>query len=124
MFKDNPITGIGLNNFKSLCEDQEKYKKLMVNYNCASHPHNTYLQWLTEGGLLTIIFFIFYLIELCRFIIKNKGDKNSKTIALIVILILFWPIMSTGSLLKNWYGITVFFIVGISICISKIKLNN
>ena len=62
----------------------------MVNYNCASHPHNTYLQWLTEGGLLTIIFFIFYLIALCSFIIKNKGDKNSRTIALIVILILFW----------------------------------
>ena len=47
----------------------------MVNYNCASHPHNTYMQWLSEGGLLTLSFFILYLIVLIRFIIKNKGDK-------------------------------------------------
>ena len=124
MFKNNPITGIGLSNFKSLCENQEKYNKLMVHYNCASHPHNTYMQWLSEGGLLTLSFFILYLVVLVNFIIKNKGDNNSKILALILILILFWPIMSTGSVIKNWYGVTVFFIIGISTCISRIKIND
>ena len=38
------------------------YKNMMVNYDCASHPHNIYIQWLTEGGLIVFIFiFILYL---------------------------------------------------------------
>ena len=61
MFRDNPITGIGISNFKSLCIKNENYKKLMVNYDCASHPHNTYLQWLTEGGIIIFFLFIIYL---------------------------------------------------------------
>ena len=32
---------------------------MMVNYDCASHPHNIYIQWLTEGGLIVFFFFHF-----------------------------------------------------------------
>ncbi len=123
MFKDNPLTGIGLNNFKSLCLNEKKYKNMMSNYNCASHPHNIYIQWLTEGGIIVFSFFIIYLINLCKFVIKNDGDKDFKIISLVTIVILFWPIMSTGSLLKNWYGICVFFIIGIILCMSNFKKN-
>ncbi len=123
MFKNHPLTGIGMNNFKFLCEKQKKYKEMMVNYNCASHPHNIYIQWLTEGGILVFIFFIIYQIFLFRFIINNDGDKSFKIISIVLIIILFWPIMSTGSLLKNWYGICIFFIIGVSLCISRIKKN-
>jgi len=121
MFKDNPITGIGLNNFKYLCNNYAHYKELMVNYDCASHPHNTYIQWLTEGGLIVFLIFMIYLMIIARLIYKNNGERKYKIIAFVLLLILFWPIMSTGSLIKNWYGISVFFIIGISICISRIK---
>ena len=30
MFKDNPITGIGINFYKYLCENEKIYKKMMV----------------------------------------------------------------------------------------------
>ena len=121
MFKDNPITGIGINNFKYLCGKKQYYRKLMVNYNCASHPHNTYIQWLTEGGLIIFFIFLVYLIILCKLIYQSNGDREYKVISLVLLLILFWPIMSTGSLVKNWYGISVFFIIAISMCISRIK---
>ena len=123
MFKDNPVSGIGLSNFYKLCISDNKYKSLMINYDCASHPHNTYVQWLTEGGLIVFLIFILYIVVLIRFILDNEGDKDYKVISLLLILILFWPIMSTGSLIKNWYGIIVFFIVGVSLCISKLKTN-
>ncbi len=123
MFKKNPITGIGLNNYKYLCDNEINYSKFMINYNCASHPHNTYIQWLTEGGLIVLSFFLIYLFILCNFIYKNNGDNEYKVIAVILLIILFWPIMSTGSLVKNWYGISVFFIVGLSLCLSRFKRN-
>ncbi len=121
MFINNPITGIGINNFKYICDTNDFYKKLMINYDCASHPHNIYIQWLSEGGLVVFFSFILYLLILINFIFKNDGEKKFKIISLIVILIIFWPIMSTGSLIKNWYGIITFFIIGVVMRLSKFK---
>ena len=123
MFLDNPITGIGINNFKFLCNYNELYKNMMLNYDCASHPHNIYLQWLAEGGLIVFLFFIIYLFFLIKFIIKNSGEKRYKIISFVIILTMFWPIMSTGSLVKNWYGVTTFLIIGLCMCLSKLKSN-
>ena len=123
MFLDNPITGIGINNFKYLCNYNELYKNMMVNYECASHPHNIYIQWLAEGGLIVFISFILYLFFLLKFIINNTGDKKYKIISIVIILVMFWPIMSTGSLIKNWFGVTTFFIIGLCMCLSKFKNN-
>ncbi len=123
MFLDNPITGIGINNFKYLCGYDNQYKNMMLNYDCASHPHNIYIQWLTEGGLIVFISFIIYLFFLITFIVSNSGDKKYKIISLVIILSMFWPIMSTGSLIKNWYGVITFFIIGICMCLSRFKNN-
>ncbi len=123
MFIDNPITGIGINNYKYLCNYNELYRNMMINYECASHPHNIYVQWLAEGGVIVFISFIIYLIFLVSFIINNIGERKYKIISLVIILTMFWPIMSTGSLIKNWYGVTTFFIVGLCMCISRFKKN-
>jgi len=121
MFINNQITGIGINNFKYICETNNFYNNLMINYDCASHPHNIYIQWLAEGGLIVFFTFLLYLLFLVTFILKNEGEKKFKIISLILILIMFWPIMSTGSLIKNWYGIITFFIIGISMRLSKFR---
>ena len=121
MFADNPITGIGLNNYKYLCKSNNSYKNLMTNYNCASHPHNIYIQWLTEGGIIVFLFFILYLFYLIYFLIFNNGERKYKIISLVIILIMFWPVMSTGSLIKNWYGISTFFIIGICMNLSSFR---
>ena len=124
MFINNPITGIGINNFKYICETNNFYNNLMINYDCASHPHNIYIQWLAEGGLIVFFTFLLYLLFLVTFILKNEGEKKFKIISLILILIMFWPIMSTGSLIKNWYGIITFFIIGVLMRLSKfIKID-
>jgi len=123
MFFDNPITGIGINNYKYLCNYKDIYKNMMINYDCASHPHNIYIQWLTEGGLIVFVAFIIYLLFLIKFIFNNSGDKHYKVLSLVTLLIMFWPIMSTGSLIKNWYGVTTFFIIGLCMCLSKFKNN-
>ncbi len=123
MFKDNPITGIGLSNFEFLCKSKSEYKKMMKNYNCASHPHNIYIQWLTEGGLITFAIFLLYLYYIINFIINNKGNYEYKLLSITIMLIMFWPIMSTGSLIKNWNGVLTFFIISICICLSRLKKN-
>tara|TARA_Y100000590_G_C15644738_1_gene986397 strand:- start:62 stop:1378 length:1317 start_codon:yes stop_codon:yes gene_type:complete len=120
MFSDHKLQGIGLNNFTYLCENDERYKDKIKNYNCVSHPHNIYLQWLVEAGIFGIIFFILYLYFVVQFILKNNFNKFS-LLSLSNLLIIFWPIMSTGSLLKNWNGVSTFFLIGICLSLSKLK---
>ena len=120
MWLDHPLQGIGMNNFTYLCNNDLRYKDKIKNYNCVTHPHNFYLQWLIETGIFGLIFFISYLIFLFRFIIQNNFNYLSY-IAISNMMVLFWPIMSTGSLLKNWMGISTFFIIGICLSLSKIK---
>ena len=123
MFKDHKFSGIGLNNFTFLCNNEVRYKNILQNYTCTTHPHNIYLQWLVETGIFGLIIFVFYLAYLFYHILKNNYNEYS-LISIATILVIFWPIMSTGSLLKNWNGIGIFFIIGICLVLSKIKEEN
>ena len=51
----------------------------------------------------------------------TKSDSPFATLSLITLIILFWPIMSTGSLLKNWMGVSSFYIIGVCLSLSRIK---
>ena len=119
MWLDNKITGVGLNNYEEVCKNNKKYKFLSKNYgNCSSHPHNFYLQWLIEAGIIGFLMFIIFIFYIFKSFYKSRHLYSSK-IGFISLIIIFWPIMSTGSLLKNWHGIETFFIIGISLLLSK-----
>ena len=121
MFMQNPLTGVGISNYQSACLNIPKFKKEMKNYDCASHPHNIYVQWLSEGGLITLTTFLFYL-YIIFYTIQKKQNKL-KYISLAILLIIFWPIMSTGSLIKNWNGVFSFYIITISIVLTNLQVR-
>ena len=124
MFLDNPITGVGISNYQTSCINISKYKNLMINYDCASHPHNLYIQWLSEGGIITFTAFLFLLFSILYFIFFGSNNNIFKYVSIACILILFWPIMSTGSLIKNWNGVLTFYIIAICLSLNRIKINN
>lgn len=123
MYEDNKIFGIGLNNFKTLCEKEKIYNSKLKNIGCVTHPHNYYIQWLIETGPMGLILFLIYLISILSYILKNNKDYELKLISVIVFIILFWPVMSTGSLTKNWLGVSTFYILGLVIFMNKIKIK-
>ena len=55
MYLDNKILGVGVKNFRKFCSD-ERYE--VSNLSCSSHPHNTYLQILSETGIIGFLFLI------------------------------------------------------------------
>ena len=129
MWQDHPLKGIGLNNYYYLCKNDKRYTNLKIKQyissseyteDCVSHPHNIYLQWLVETGIFGLLLFIIYLLSIFVFIAK-KYFNPYVVIALTTLIILFWPIMSTGSLLKNWMGVSTFYIIGI--CLSFINIK-
>tara|TARA_B100001175_G_C19503364_1_gene639475 strand:- start:1982 stop:2989 length:1008 start_codon:yes stop_codon:yes gene_type:complete len=130
LFKNNKILGVGPKNFQSECINNEKYQS--HPYICTNHPHNTYLQLLSETGLVgfTIISYLFfYLVYLLLKHIYNKirriPDFLSFPFICIIssILITLWPLIPTGSFFNNYINIIYFFPVGILLWFQNDKTN-
>jgi O-antigen ligase len=107
MFKKNMITGVGIRNFRLECRKDE-YKYIGVN-SCTTHPHNTYVQFLAETGIIGFLFIFSLLLYISKFLIFNflnviKGKKiaNSTVIFSIAIFINIFPLVPTGSFFNNW----------------------
>ena len=101
IFKDNPIIGIGPKNYRYECR-KEKYN-VSIN-SCTSHPHNFYIQLLSETGILGILIPLIILINIFKYFLKTfykkitqKGyDPEIKNIYLYVIFNYFF------SYYTNW----------------------
>lgn len=115
MFKQNYLTGVGVRNFRIECK-KEIYKKV-GKYHCSTHPHNTYLQLLSETGIIGLLFFLiflFFIISKLYLFLNNIYFKNqaiNKCLALCFVLIAvnFFPLVPTGSFFNNWLS-TLYFI--------------
>ena len=125
MFKDKPIIGHGVKSFRYNCK-KEPYKiddfdNYNFRLNCGNHPHNTYVQLISETGIIGFsiitIFFLFILFELVRsqLSFKKKVLKNAfdfKICILSCIFINLFPFTTTGSFFNNWLSIVYFFPIG------------
>ncbi len=120
MWNDHKITGIGLNNYNLLCSENIKYKKYNKNFGCTTHPHNLYIQALVETGLIGFMLFVIVVIMMLYKIVLIK-EKNIKYALISAFLTIFWPIMSTGSFLKNWNMVFICFVISLCLIISKIE---
>ena len=130
MFEDNKIIGIGIRNFRNYCNEEKYkigYKKIIIPFliyhdrSCTTHPHNTYIQLLSETGLigfsfifLLLIYFIYKILDHLKGIIRfKKYYFNDFEICLLsAILISIWPLVPTGNFFNNWLSIIYYFPVG------------
>jgi len=120
MFKEYPIFGIGPKLFRLRCNEEKFY----IEYGCSSHPHNFYIQLLSETGIIgfTPVFICFLLIIFFFFkklFFKNEIQQSSKNkyndfniCILIGVLISLWPLIPTGSIFNNWLGVIIFLPIG------------
>ena len=127
MFKDNIFTGIGPRMFRYMCP-LEEYN---IWEGCSTHPHNTYVQLLTETGIIGFAFgFIIFLIIFISIIkhffyklLKNRIIYNDFQLCLLsAIMISIWPFVPTGGFFNNWLNIIYFFPVGLYL--NSLHLNN
>ena len=121
MYKSYFLFGIGLNNFNELCSS-DQFITILKNVGCVTHPHNFYLQWLVETGPIGLLLFISIIFFMFQHVINNQ-DYTGRLISIITLIIILWPIMSTGSFVKNWMGVSSFFAIGLALSINKFKLD-
>jgi O-antigen ligase len=117
IFKDHYIIGSGIKTFRKVCE-YKKYENINSQYSfarCNTHPHNFYLEILSETGAVIFISFIIFIGSILIRLLQNYiKDKHTVTVASICLcFVLFWPIQTTGSFFSTFNG--VFYFIGLAV---------
>ena len=118
IFLDRPLLGAGPNNFRNLCSYKEFYQN---TFSCSTHPHNTYIQLISELGIfgcLIFLFIIFYFIRIIllhakALIINDSRRINDYQICLISCFVLtLFPFLPTLNFFNNWINVVYYLPVG------------
>jgi O-antigen ligase len=119
-WKENFIIGGGINSFYLNCQKTID--------NCASHPHNYYLEILSELGIigfiiLIIIFIRLFMIVGLRNYLSLDFDKNLIFPFALLFFAEIFPFKTSGSFFTTGNATFIFFIIAIIVSLSK-KHNN
>ena len=120
VFKKYPIFGVGNKNYRlETCS-----AKNITKYNCSTHPHQIYFEFLAEHGLIGSMILLFILFNLV--FSKIKIILNSKNYlqlgCLIFLIISFVPFLPSGAFFAD-YSLTIFW-VNLSIMYAVEKKTN
>ena len=110
VFKNYPILGVGNKNYRiETCD--EKKNIMYEDYFCLTHPHQIYIELLSEHGVfgtIVILSVIFYL--LFRILKQIILSQNYLQIgSFVFILINFIPLLPSGSFFND-FNLTLFMI--------------
>ncbi len=110
VFKNNPWFGVGNKNYRiESCDKKKNY--IHKEYLCITHPHQVYIEMLSEHGIvgtIIIMSIIFYLMfRIIRKIIVSRNFIQAGCFAYL--LINFIPILPSGSFFSD-FNITLFMI--------------
>jgi O-antigen ligase len=126
IYLDNKVFGSGIKTFRKVCalSKYEKIESTYIDKRCNTHPHNIYLEILSEGGFLLFIPFCLLILFL---VIKNfvsffkEDSKNLYLVNLSILIVLFFPVQTTGSFFSTFNG--VFYWLGLATIFCNMKLN-
>ena len=113
VFKRYPFFGVGNKNYR--VETCEKFEELKEIYICTTHPHQIYIEFLSEHGLVGTIFllFIFYKLIFSKIIMVIKNRSCLQLSALIYLVLIFLPLLPSGAFFSDY--MMTFFALNISI---------
>lgn len=99
-----PWTGVGTRYYSAACLQfhQESHME-----GCVVHPHNIYLQWLSENGIIGLVLFLLFLFLFFRQVLRGLDFRREPLLAVVVVLApfaVFWPVMTSMSMFANNYA--------------------
>ena len=102
----------------------------VYNYrlNCGNHPHNTYIQLISETGLMGLSLILFYFLYISYTLLRTLWSRQKrkykklfdlKICILTCIFINLFPFTTSGNFFNNWLSIVYFFPIGIFIYLNE-----
>jgi O-antigen ligase len=115
---ETPIIGIGANGTRKTCKDLPFTNKLPGKNYCGNHPHNFYIQFFAETGLIGLFFGIgmfFFIIKTCWEARNIKEPEIFAYIAFIIPLAIFFPFQNHGNFFGQWGNLFIWIAIGLAI---------
>ena len=111
MGKNSFVVGNGIKTFRKDCSDKsftsKRFNQGSIEKRCATHPHNIYLELFSEAGIIGLFTFLyFHFLFIKKILTSNKREE--KLISLCIMIILFFPIQTTGSYFSTFNGFFYF----------------
>ncbi|MBD1141021.1 O-antigen ligase family protein [Pelagibacterales bacterium SAG-MED39] len=126
VFENYPFFGVGNKNYRiESCEDPNKNNiENKKKYQCTTHPHQIYLEFLSEHGLLgtLLMFYLLYKLIFSKIKIVLRDSNYLQLGSLIYLTLVFLPLIPSGSFFND-YMLTLF-VINLSIFYaSSLNLN-
>ena len=121
LFEKNKLFGTGPRGFRHYCRKIDYKSKIGT---CTTHPHNFFIQFMSELGIMGLLFYFSAAIYLVIIFIKtlkikkNLDNKKIILILLISIIINFFPLAPSGDFFSQFhsffnylnFGILIFYL--------------
>ena len=108
VFKNYPITGVGNKNYRvETCSNINQKNK--DKYICTTHPHQIFIELLSEHGIMgtLIIIFLLYKLIFSKIFMIIRENNQIQLGALIYLILMFVPLLPSGAFFSD-YMITLF----------------
>lgn len=112
IWKKNKIFGNGYRYYNKNCNDI--LENLEIKKGCSTHPHNIYIEILSDYGLFGLIFFLIFIFKILLFNYNLNNGFN------IVYFLMVFPFFPSQSIFSSYYQ-AIFLII---ICMSLIPHKN
>ena len=139
-WKQNKIFGNGIKSFRIDCQKLQllgpeinlqdiaiKHKK---NFLCSNHPHNYYLEILTETGIVGIfvtfmiaLLFVVFILKNLKLFKENNIENLILFAATISLILAVFPIKSTGSIFSTYTATYITLISSIILSYRKAQVT-
>ena len=116
IFMDYPLTGVGLKNYREVCAHYTEH--------CHPHPHNIYLEFLSESGIVGFLFFVafvvIFVVEFARRTMRNAINPGAVGFFAGALLINLFPFAATQSYFSNWPAMLLWYSLSLSMAAIRI----
>lgn len=116
VYKNYPIFGVGNKNYRvETCSNEKKINR--YNYFCLTHPHQIYIEFLAEHGIVgTLILISIFFALMFKILLNIFNSKNYIQIgSFCFIIFVFTPLLPSGAFFNDfnstilWLNISIMF---------------
>ena len=119
LWKKNYFFGNGHRYYNGHCNIalSEEFK-----VGCSTHPHNIYIEMLSDHGILGLVLFLLFIIFCLYDYFKNLRDSSSVGFC-ITLIVISVPFVTSQSIFSSFYGSIYFFSFFIIKFMTNLKIN-
>ncbi|MDD3029736.1 MAG: O-antigen ligase family protein [Alphaproteobacteria bacterium] len=121
----NPLFGVGIKQFRVLCPE-ERFGPVTVPdteyLRCYTHPHNAYMEWFSEEGVIGLLGFIGFgfvlFFSMGKSVLSHRTDLIFWGLGAMLAMRLM-PLFITTGFFNNWVAIPFWLALGWAMSYSK-----